>query len=117
MNGDEFPSCLAIGYFSSAYVVQCGGQYREDDHCGTFVELHRAQSTSGGAEGRATPRQAKVACDVACNERILSQVCRRVSVQNTPWVQGGQLALKAGSLPPAWARRAPLSCTCLFLAL
>lgn len=78
VNGDRFPSCLAIGYFSSAYVVQCGGAYREDDHCGTFVELHQAKTgevaaaaASATLTGLAT---GKSACGVRCNERVLAQV-------------------------------------------
>lgn len=67
VHGDVFPSCLAIAYFSSAYVVQCGGAYREDNHCGTFVELHEAQSFPGG-------KTSKVACDARCNAAVLSQV-------------------------------------------
>jgi hypothetical protein len=65
-HGDRFPSCLAIGYFASAAIVQCGGKYREDNHCGTFIELHAAQSAfDSGAGG---------SCDIDCNEQVLSQV-------------------------------------------
>ena len=68
VNGDRFSSCVAIGYFASAAIVQCGGKFREDDHCGTFIELHAAQSNEeeSGSSGRT--------CDMECNEQPLSQV-------------------------------------------
>jgi len=68
VHGDRFPSCLAVAYFSSAYIVQCGGGYREDNHCGTFVELHEAQTASGRGSG-----QGRI-CDERCNSAVLSQV-------------------------------------------
>lgn len=89
VSGDRFPSCLSIGYFSSAYVVQCGGAYREDDHCGTFVELHQAKtasalaaaaadgSSSSGSSGGSSDAGSgtgRSACGVECNERLLAQV-------------------------------------------
>jgi hypothetical protein len=72
VGGDVFPSCVAVGYMSSAYIVQCGGAYREDDHCGTFIELHEAQS-SEAQHGKAKIK-AKSTCDSECNQKILSQV-------------------------------------------
>ena len=65
VNGDQFPNCAAIGFISSAAIVACGGKYREDSHCGTFIELHAARSDG---------RNGASMCDTECNERLLSQV-------------------------------------------
>mmetsp|Transcript_36227 Transcript_36227/g.59289 ORF Transcript_36227/g.59289 Transcript_36227/m.59289 type:complete len:344 (-) Transcript_36227:94-1125(-) len=40
LKGDVFSNCVSFGYTSSAYIVQCGNDYVEDNHCGTFIELH-----------------------------------------------------------------------------
>jgi len=39
-NGMSFPNCVAFGYTSTAYIVQCGKSFIESNHCGTFIELH-----------------------------------------------------------------------------
>lgn len=31
-----------MGYSQTAVSVVCGGSYAEDDHCGTFLEIHMA---------------------------------------------------------------------------
>ncbi|CAM9791198.1 unnamed protein product [Choristocarpus tenellus] len=36
--------CLAVGYSQTAISVVCGGTYAEDDHCGTFLEIHMGYS-------------------------------------------------------------------------
>lgn len=81
VGGDTFPNCVAIAYYSSAHIVQCGGLYREDNHCGTFVELHAALSggqgeSSGSASSAALRAKARglPECDLECNLAILSQV-------------------------------------------
>lgn len=38
--GEASEHCLALGYSQTAISVTCGGKYVEDDHCGTFLELH-----------------------------------------------------------------------------
>mmetsp|Transcript_22181 Transcript_22181/g.28944 ORF Transcript_22181/g.28944 Transcript_22181/m.28944 type:complete len:410 (-) Transcript_22181:295-1524(-) len=68
--GEKFPSCVAVGYYSSAYIVQCGGVYREDNHCGTFIELHAALSSENSGVGWEPGR---AVCDLDCNMRVLSQ--------------------------------------------
>mmetsp|Transcript_20358 Transcript_20358/g.26298 ORF Transcript_20358/g.26298 Transcript_20358/m.26298 type:complete len:344 (-) Transcript_20358:103-1134(-) len=40
LDGTIFQNCVAFGYSSSAYIVQCGNDFVEDNHCGTFIELH-----------------------------------------------------------------------------
>lgn len=34
--------CFNIGYSSTAFIVQCAGEFQESDDCGTFVEVHKA---------------------------------------------------------------------------
>ncbi|CAN0212441.1 unnamed protein product [Ectocarpus sp. 12 AP-2014] len=38
--GEVSEHCLAVGYSQTAISVICGGDFAEDDHCGTFLELH-----------------------------------------------------------------------------
>ncbi|CAM9623678.1 unnamed protein product, partial [Ectocarpus sp. 13 AM-2016] len=38
--GEVSDHCLAVGYSQTAISVICGGDFAEDDHCGTFLELH-----------------------------------------------------------------------------
>ena len=45
-NGFGYPTCLAIGYTSTAFIVQCGGNSKDDEHCGTFIELHPKVGTA-----------------------------------------------------------------------
>ncbi|CAN0419916.1 unnamed protein product, partial [Scytosiphon promiscuus] len=40
ITGEVSEHCLALGYSQTAISVICGGEYAEDDHCGTFLELH-----------------------------------------------------------------------------
>lgn len=89
VGGDRFPSCVAIGYVSSAYIVQCGGAHREDNHCGTFVELHAARSEER-EHGNAKVK-AKSTCDVECNQQILSQV--HSNGLCCTWPQGWRFAI------------------------
>lgn len=35
-----------MGYSQTAISVTCGGEYADDDHCGTFLELHMGYSNS-----------------------------------------------------------------------
>lgn len=39
-SGVPMANCVAVGYASTAYIAQCGGEFAEDNHCGTFLELH-----------------------------------------------------------------------------
>jgi hypothetical protein len=43
-DGSLVPACIEIGYMQNAYVVECGGKYEDDPHCGTFLEIHRPGS-------------------------------------------------------------------------
>lgn len=40
LTGETSEHCMAVGYSQTAISVVCGGDYAEDDHCGTFLELH-----------------------------------------------------------------------------
>jgi len=40
-DGSAIPLCLEVGITQTAYVVQCGGTFRDDPNCGTFLEIHR----------------------------------------------------------------------------
>lgn len=42
LTGETLEHCLAVGYSQTAISVTCGGSHAEDDHCGTFLELHMA---------------------------------------------------------------------------
>eukprot|EP01029_Cantina_marsupialis_P023060 TRINITY_DN5694_c0_g1_i1.p1 TRINITY_DN5694_c0_g1~~TRINITY_DN5694_c0_g1_i1.p1 ORF type:complete len:337 (-),score=45.82 TRINITY_DN5694_c0_g1_i1:163-1173(-) len=42
----ELPCCVEIGFSQSAYIVQCGGAYLSDNHCGTFLEVHESANPS-----------------------------------------------------------------------
>lgn len=46
MSGNISEHCLAVGYSQTAISVICGGDYAEDDHCGTFLELHMGYDNS-----------------------------------------------------------------------
>ncbi|CAN0375993.1 unnamed protein product, partial [Pylaiella littoralis] len=46
LNGEFSEHCLAVGYSQTAISVTCGGEYADDDHCGTFLELHMGYSNS-----------------------------------------------------------------------
>jgi hypothetical protein len=40
-DGSPIGMCLELGFTQSAYIVECGGRYKNDPHCGTFLEIHR----------------------------------------------------------------------------
>ncbi|CAM9598837.1 unnamed protein product [Scytosiphon promiscuus] len=46
ITGEVSEHCLALGYSQTAISVICGGEYAEDDHCGTFLELHMGYGNS-----------------------------------------------------------------------
>lgn len=41
-DGLRKPHCIAIAYTITNYVVQCGRHFIFDNHCGIFMELHKA---------------------------------------------------------------------------
>lgn len=44
--GEEAELCLAVGYSQTAMIMSCGGEFAEDPHCGTFMELHMGYANS-----------------------------------------------------------------------
>ncbi|RHY92292.1 hypothetical protein DYB37_007496 [Aphanomyces astaci] len=40
-DGRKKPHCVSVGYMQTAYIVQCLGSFALDNHCGTFLELHK----------------------------------------------------------------------------
>ncbi|CAM9416203.1 unnamed protein product [Hapterophycus canaliculatus] len=46
LTGEVLEHCLALGYSQTAMSVICGGKYADDDHCGTFLELHMGYANS-----------------------------------------------------------------------
>lgn len=41
MDGSPLPLCLEVGYTQNAYIADCGGVWAGNDHCGTYLEVHR----------------------------------------------------------------------------
>lgn len=46
-NGTLLPKCVQVGYTSNAFIPLCG---IDDNHCGTFLEIHMAHGTPYQAE-------------------------------------------------------------------
>ena len=40
-DGATSEKCVQLGYTQNAYVVQCGGAFKHDPHCGTYIEIHK----------------------------------------------------------------------------
>ena len=40
-DGTVINYCLELGFTQTAYIVECGGRFKNDPHCGTFLEIHR----------------------------------------------------------------------------
>lgn len=50
VDGNEFPTCMTVGYTQTAYIAECGHYFKTGDvghFCGTFLELHLKPSKSG----------------------------------------------------------------------
>jgi len=41
LDGRTVPNCVALGYSQTALIVECNNQFRNDPHCGTFLEIHK----------------------------------------------------------------------------
>lgn len=41
LDGTEINYCMEVGFTQTAWIVECGGTYANDPHCGTFLEIHR----------------------------------------------------------------------------
>ncbi|OQR91655.1 hypothetical protein ACHHYP_04500 [Achlya hypogyna] len=40
-DGRVKPNCVSVAYMQTAFIVQCMGIFALDNHCGTFLELHK----------------------------------------------------------------------------
>jgi len=40
-DGTPLDLCLEVGITQTAHILECGGAYESDPHCGTFLEVHR----------------------------------------------------------------------------
>jgi hypothetical protein len=41
IEGEAHPNCMQVSYTQSAFLHVCGGEFADNDHCGTFLEVHR----------------------------------------------------------------------------
>jgi hypothetical protein len=39
-DGSILEACVELGFTQTAWIVECGGKYATDPHCGTFLEIH-----------------------------------------------------------------------------
>ena len=40
VNGKYSDHCVQLGYSQTALAVMCGGEFSDNEHCGTFFEVH-----------------------------------------------------------------------------
>eukprot|EP01138_Halocafeteria_seosinensis_P016491 gb/GECG01016822.1/.p1 GENE.gb/GECG01016822.1/~~gb/GECG01016822.1/.p1 ORF type:complete len:624 (+),score=80.88 gb/GECG01016822.1/:1-1872(+) len=45
-DGSELPFCFELAITQNAYISECGGQFKDTDSCGTFLEVHRPNKSS-----------------------------------------------------------------------
>lgn len=38
--GGTAPNCMMVGYAQTAFIAECGGEFRLSGRCGTFLEIH-----------------------------------------------------------------------------
>jgi hypothetical protein len=43
--GKRQRTCMQVAYSQNAYIHVCGGDFANDDQCGTFLEIHKANGT------------------------------------------------------------------------
>mmetsp|Transcript_6451 Transcript_6451/g.18272 ORF Transcript_6451/g.18272 Transcript_6451/m.18272 type:complete len:552 (-) Transcript_6451:193-1848(-) len=43
--GEEHETCVQVGYSSTSFITQCGNEFTDDPHCGTFLEVHKPKGT------------------------------------------------------------------------
>ncbi len=41
VDGVKKQNCVAVGYMQTGYITQCGNHFALENHCGTFLELHK----------------------------------------------------------------------------
>lgn len=43
LDGRELEHCVALGYSQTALIIECNNHFKNDPHCGTFLEIHRPE--------------------------------------------------------------------------
>jgi hypothetical protein len=43
--GAPMPLCFEGGFVQTAFIMECNGRFKDDPHCGTFLEIHKPGST------------------------------------------------------------------------
>ena len=51
-DGTEKQNCMQTSYTQSAFVHVCGGDFADDPHCGTFLEVHRLNGSPYDVEDK-----------------------------------------------------------------
>ena len=51
-DGTPLALCVELGFLQTLHIVQCGGRFHDDNHCGTFLEIHRPAVAEKLAEVR-----------------------------------------------------------------
>lgn len=41
LDGHMIPRCVQIAYTQTAFITECSHQYKDDPHCGTYLEVHK----------------------------------------------------------------------------
>ena len=41
LDGSVLPLCIEVAVTQTSFIVECGGEFVDDEHCGTFLEIHR----------------------------------------------------------------------------
>ncbi|CAE7630624.1 unnamed protein product, partial [Symbiodinium microadriaticum] len=48
--GNYSSYCAQVGYTQNAFIALCGSEFEDDDHCGTFLEIHQGGGTPYSSE-------------------------------------------------------------------
>ena len=48
--GKRRKHCMQVSYSQNAYIFVCGGEFANNDNCGTFLEIHKANGNSYDSE-------------------------------------------------------------------
>ena len=50
IGGELLPHCMQVAYSQSSFIHVCGGEFADDDHCGTYLEIHRQNGSPYDSE-------------------------------------------------------------------
>jgi len=48
--GEELPHCMQVAYTQSSFIHICEGEFADNEHCGTFLEIHRTNGSPYDSE-------------------------------------------------------------------